>query len=298
MFVFQEPMKGMTMMNVDRRGFLLGSTAMAAMAAMPSLAADPSKSIRLAAQMYSVRGIIKDKHGFLAMLRLMKDFGYSGVEFAGTWCDADEIKKTLADLGLVCAGAHCGLAHCRADTMAKTCELNLTYGNSFLVMPFAQPPKDCTDLKGWWKKLGADLSAGAEVAKRHGCTLAYHNHGHEFTQKIDGVPIWDLIFTDASDALKIQFDIGHLVGAGESAAKWFSRYPDRVVTIHAKNVCVPDAKLRPEAGQRGIDWPEVFELTQRNATQWYIVEAEPRPCDTQKMKYGADFFRKNAPFIG
>ena len=209
-----------------------------------------------------------------------------------------ELKARLADLGLACAGAHCGLGQCQAETIARTCAYNLAYGNDRLVMPWAQPPKDCPDEKGWWKRLGADLSAGAEVARRNGCTLAYHNHGHEFTRKIDGVRVWDLIMADASDDLKIQFDVGHLAHAGERAADWFGRYPRRVVSIHAKDVCVPQAPLRPAPGAKGIDWPEMFTLTQANAVGWYIVEAEANPSDTMKMKYGADFFRREAPFLG
>ena len=113
-----------------------------------------------------------------------------------------------------------------------------------------------------------------------------------------GVRVWDLIMADASDDLKIQFDVGHLAHAGERAADWFGRYPRRVVSIHAKDVCVPQAPLRPAPGAKGIDWPEMFALTQANAVGWYIVEAEANPSDTMKMKYGADFFRREAPFLG
>lgn len=281
----------------SRRGFLGAAAACAAGLALPAGAQAPKK-IRLAAQLYSLRGIVRDVHGFYAMLRLLKAFDYSGVEFAGVWGTPQELKARLADLGLACAGAHCGLGQCQAETIARTCAYNLAYGNDRLVMPWAQPPKDCPDEKGWWKRLGADLSAGAEVARRNGCTLAYHNHGHEFTRKIDGVRVWDLIMADASDDLKIQFDVGHLAHAGERAADWFGRYPRRVVSIHAKDVCVPQAPLRPAPGEKGIDWPEMFALTQANAVGWYIVEAEANPSDTMKMKYGADFFRREAPFLG
>ena len=198
---------------LSRRGFLGAAAACAAGLALPAGAQAPKK-IRLAAQLYSLRGIVRDVHGFYAMLRLLKAFGYSGVEFAGVWGTPQELKARLADLGLACAGAHCGLGQCQAETIARTCAYNLAYGNDRLVMPWAQPPKDCPDEKGWWKRLGADLSAGAEVARRNGCTLAYHNHGHEFTRKIDGVRVWDLIMADASDDLKIQFDVGHLAHAG------------------------------------------------------------------------------------
>lgn len=282
---------------MNRREFIGGAAAFAAMGAAGTALADGERKIGLAAQMYSLRGIVRDQHGLYAMLRLMKDFGYSGAEICGVWGPAKDLGKYMSDIGLKCAGAHMGLGNCLKGSMAKTCEQCREYGATDIVMPWAQPPKDCADEKGWWKKLGADLSAGAEVAKRCGCTLAYHNHGHEFTKKIDGVKVWDLIMSDASEDLKIQFDVGHLARTGEKARAWFGRYADRVVSIHAKDVCTPNAALKPAEGQRGIDWPEMFELTQASATRWYIVEAEANPADTQKMTYGADFLRKHAPFL-
>lgn len=285
-------------MELNRKEFILAALAAGLVPTGFGESAGSNRKIRLAAQMYSLRGIVKDPHGFFAMLRLMKDFGYAGAEFAGVWGNPKDVKKFMSDIGLACAGAHTGLGQCLASTMAKTCEYNLSYGNDKIVMPWAQPPKDCADEKGWWKKLGADLSAGAEVAKTCGCHLAYHNHGHEFTKKVDGVLVWDLIMSDASPDLEVQFDVGHLANAGEDAAEWFARYPKSVRTIHAKNVCLPAPELKPAAGKRGIDWPQMFELTKSNITEWYIVEAEANPADTMKMKHGADFLRKAAPFLG
>ena len=223
----------------------------------------------------------------------MKKFGYDGVEFAGYRVDPKELRKHLDDLGLVCASAHEGLENCRVDKIRATCEKNLACGNVNLVMPWAPVPDDCQDKVGWLKKLGADLSASAEIAKRYGCHLAYHNHSHEFTKKIDGVSYWDIMMSEASSDLEVQFDLGHFVKAGEDLRRWFGRYPKSVRTIHAKNICLADAKLRPEPGETGIDWPEVFALAEANITEWYIVEAENNPADTQKMKYGVDFLRKH-----
>ena len=275
---------------MTRREFIF---TVAAAGLVPPILGANKAGVRIAAQMFSLRDIIwMDEHGFLAMIGLMKKFGYDGVEFAGVKVDPKELKKYMDDIGIVCASAHEGLADCLKDKIAETCEKNLDYGNRNLVMPWAPVPEDCKDKVGWLKKLGADLSDGAAVAKRYGCHLAYHNHGHEFTEKIGGVSYWDIIMSDATSDLEVQFDLGHLVRAGEDPKKWFARYPKSVRTVHAKNICVPDAKLRLANGEAGIDWPEIFDLTERNITEWYIVEAESNPADTQKMKYGVDFLRR------
>ena len=80
----------------SRRGFLGAAAACAVGLALPAGAQAPKK-IRLAAQLYSLRGIVRDVHGFYAMLRLLKAFGYSGVEFAGVWGTPQELKARLAD---------------------------------------------------------------------------------------------------------------------------------------------------------------------------------------------------------
>ncbi len=271
---------------MNRREFLASAAALAAMGSVRGVfAAEAKGKIKLAAQMYSVRGIIDDGDSFRTMLKLMKKFGYQGVELCGSWMPSKDLKKFLADNGIGIAGCHVGLGQCMPQTIAKTCEGVLAYGNDKIVMPWAQPPKGCADEKGFWRKLGDDMSAAAEVAKKNGVHLLYHNHGHEFTKKIDGQTLWDFMFKNSSSALEFQLDVGHLALAKADTRKVFSDYHGRIRTIHAK----------PFVDK--VNWPEVNELCQNDITEWYIVEAEANPCDTQKMKTGADIIRKNCPFL-
>lgn len=204
------------------------------------------KKMRIAAQMFSLRDIVwMDEHGFLAMIGLMKKFGYDGVEFAGVKVDPKELKKYMDDIGIVCASAHEGLDNCLKDKIAETCEKNLSYGNRNLVMPWAPIPENCKDKVGWLKKLGADLSDGAAVAKRYGCHLAYHNHGHEFTEKIGGVSYWDIIMSDATSDLECSSTSGTSCGRGRirrnglrGIRRAFGRCMQRTSASPMRN-CVP-----------------------------------------------------------
>ena len=282
---------------MERRAFLTAASALAACAAIPAMASEGRK-IRLAAQMYSLRDITKDVHGLYAMLRLMREFGYTGVELTDVKGPPEALKKFMDDIGLACAGVHLWYDACLPKEMERTCARCRAYGVTNLVMPCAFPPKGCADEKGWWKRLGADLSASAEIARRNGCTLAYHNHGHEFTKTVGGEKVWNLIQSEATDDLKLQLDLAHLLNAGVDIPAWIARYPNRVVSLHAGGVCSPWSRPRPEPGKRGIDWTKVFDAARANAVEWVIVEDFGDAADTLKMKRGADFLRKCAPFLG
>lgn len=272
---------------MNRREFIAAAAAFAAVGAKGEEAVQAGgRRIRLAAQMYSVRGVIDDAEGFRTMLRLMKKFGYDGVELCGSWMGAKELKEFLDRLGLACAGAHVGLAACLPAAVSKTCDDALACGNDKIVMPWAEPPKDCQDVEGFWRRLGEDLSKSAEIAKARGVHLLYHNHGHEFTRRIGERTLWDLMFAESSPALEFQIDVGHLALAGVNATRFFARYPDRIRTIHAKPFV------------ERVDWREIGEVTRRNVTEWYVVEAEADPWDTGKMKRGADIVRAKCPFLG
>lgn len=271
---------------MNRREFLTSAAALAAIGSVRGTFAAAAKGkVRLAAQMYSVRGIIDSGESFRTMLKLMKKFGYDGVELCGSWMPAKDLKKFLDGIGLAVAGSHCGLGQCMPATIGKTCDDALAYGNDKIVMPWAQPPKGCADEKGFWRKLGDDLSAAAEVAKKHGVHLLYHNHGHEFTKKIEGKTLWDFMFENSSPALEFQIDVGHVALAKADAKKLFADYHGRIRTIHAKPFV------------EKVNWSEINELCLNDITEWYVVEAEANPCDTQKMKTGADIIRKNCPFL-
>ncbi len=73
-------------MNFSRRDFL-GFSAMAGAAfALPgccSRCCCGGKGARSSVQLYSVRGLMKDKAAFADTLKLMADIGYPAVEFAG-----------------------------------------------------------------------------------------------------------------------------------------------------------------------------------------------------------------------
>ena len=280
-------------MQMNRRMFLKGALAAGAVSALPSFAADKPVS-KVAVQLYSVRGLMKSKDDFRNTLKGLRDIGFAGVEFAGYGgFSAAELKSMLDDLGLGRAGSHIGMDALRPDKINATVDFNLAYGNRYLMVPWMNSPRDCQDRKGFWKKLADDLSVAAETAKKSGCFVGYHNHQHEFRDKIDGVTPFQIVFDNASPLVCMQADVGHMVSAGEDPVAWFKRYGTRARTMHAKEVYGGNSGATGVLGQpgkaKGVDWPALYKATDAVNLDWYIVECESDPKTLEHVKASWQF---------
>ena len=283
-------------MPLTRRAFLQSSFALAATAGFAGCACPfGGRKTQVALQLYSVRGLMKDKDGFRKTLKAVRDIGYAGVEFAGYGgFTAPELKQMLDDLGLQRAGTHLGLNALLPNEIQKTLDFNLAYGNRYLMVPWANAPKDCKDRAGYWKKLADDLSAAAETAAKSGSFVGYHNHQHEFRDKIAGVAPFQILFDRASPRVCMQLDVGHVVSAGEDPVAWFTRYPVRSRTMHAKEVYGKGGAtgvLGQPGTAKGVDWPALYKATDAEKVDWYIVECESNPNTLEHVKASFDFLR-------
>ena len=213
-------------MQLNRRGFLC-SLAAAGVSGCCCLHGKDERT-RVALQLYSVRGLMKEREGFRRTLKAVRDIGYEGVEFAGYGgFQSREIKEMLDNLGLGRAGTHIGIESLHPDRIQETIDFNLGYGNRMLTVSWAHEPKGCRDRVGYWKKLAEDLSTAADMARASGCMVGYHNHQHEFRDKVNGVPVFQLLFDNTSPLVRLQADVGHMVSAGVDPVTWLRRYPGR-----------------------------------------------------------------------
>ena len=280
-------------MQMNRRAFLEGALAAGAVSALPSFAADKPVT-KVAVQLYSVRDLMKSKDGFRSALKGVRDIGYAGVEFAGYGgFSAAELKSMLDDLGLGRAGTHVGMEALRPDKINATIDFSRGFGNRYIIVSWMKPSNDCKDLKGFWKKLADDLSVAAETAKKSGCLVGYHNHQHEFRDKVDGVPPFQIVFDNASPLVCMQADVGHMVSAGEDPVAWVKKYGSRARTLHAKEVYGGDSGAIGVLGQpgkaKGVDWPALYKVTDALKFEWYVVECENDPNTFARVKASWQF---------
>jgi sugar phosphate isomerase/epimerase len=235
-------------MQTSRRTFLKNSAL--AIAGTTAFARGVSAADReqemLGIQLYSVRvDMTKDP---LATLKKIADIGYKNVEHAN-YIDrkfygqsAAEFKKTLDDLGLKMPSGHTvmGKQHWDeskndfTDAWKYTIEDAAAVGQIFVISPWLDESlrSNMDDFKRYmdvFNKCG-------ELCKKSGMKFGYHNHNFEFSTKIDGRRLYDLILENTNPELVIQqMDMGNMYGAGGRALELIKQYPGRFAAMHVKD---------------------------------------------------------------
>ena len=294
-------------MNISRRSFLESLAAVAAFAAAPGCmtcnAASAKNPLgRPALQLYSIRKYIQNV-GLEKALADVRAIGYEAVEFAGYYnFSAKQLKKMLADNGLVACGTHLPRAKFGPKEFAKTCEFERGYGNTFLCCPGGGnfPGKKEKFGEDFMKMLVDYYNKAAENCAKFDCKVGLHNHTKEFELKLpDGTTYWDYFFSKTDKRVLMEQDVGWTTCAGEDPCAQFVKYPGRSLTIHAKEngmgkgVKKFDAILgQPgQPGAKGVEWDRLFKATDADKVKWYVVECEKHEDSLTAVKASFEFLK-------
>ena len=302
-------------MQMNRRAFLGTTFAAGAAAAMRGFGACScgcgcgcgcGKPTQVAVQLYSIRKYI-DKVGLAQALKDVAKIGYKGVEFAGYYGnDAKTLKKMLDDAGLVACGTHVGRGEFSPEKVKATCEFNLAYGNNLIICPGGGNfPGKKENLDDFMKMLVDYYNTAAETAAKFGCKVGLHNHKGEFERKLsNGQTYWDYFFSNTSESVCMEQDVGWTTAAGCNPCIQYTKYPHRSPTLHAKEngmgkgVKKFDAILgKPGCDENGklcatpVPWDELFPVTDADGVKWYVVECEKHEDTFDAIKPSFDFLR-------
>jgi len=279
-------------MNISRRTFLKSSALTVATAgafAKPILAAKKPTDI-LAVQLYCVREEMqKDPLGTLKALAAM---GYKNVEHANYvnrkfyGYTAKEFKKVLKDLGLKMPSGHTVMGKNHWDFAKKeftdawkyTIEDAAVMGQEFVVSPWLDESLRNTydDFVGFMEV----FNKSGELCQKSGMKFGYHNHDFEFSQKLNGELVFDLIMqkTDA-DKVVLQLDMGNMYIAGAKAADIVNKYPGRFENIHVKDMIKSESEHGGFEscilGKGLVGTKEVTDLSKaKGGTRVFVIEQE------------------------
>jgi len=209
-------------------------------------------------QLYSLKDVIGDD--FAAVLRRVKEIGYTGVEFAGGFYggyEAAELKALLAEIGLEPLSSHIMTAQIPGQ-IAYAKELGIKY----LIDPMApiNTYEDAIEAAGKFNEAGK-LCADA------GISFGYHNHRHEFLPGKDGYLLETVILNTDPKLVCFQLDVGWAACSGADSVALINKYPGRFKLIHLKECShvagpepMPDfTKIPRDENGRPIIPPEVLE---------------------------------------
>lgn len=279
-------------MPVSRRTFLKNSSLAIAGSSLFSsqLFAGTAAKELVGIQLYSVRDEMrKDPAG---TLKALASYGYKYVEHANYvnrkfyGYSAADFKKLLSDLGMQMPSGHTVLGKAHWDESTKdftdlwkyTVEDAAIAGQQYVISPSldASYRKTADDLKRFMEV----FNKSGELCNKSGMKFGYHNHDFEFSEKLDGVTVYDIIMQN-TDPKKVaqQLDTGNLYNGGAKAIDIVRQYPGRFELMHVKDeIKATSGNERYESTILGagiVNVKEVIDLGRKSGgTTHFIIEQE------------------------
>jgi sugar phosphate isomerase/epimerase len=241
-------------------------------------------------QLYSVRDEMKSDP--LGTLKQLSAMGYKHVEHAN-YVDrkfygygAKEFKKILSDLGMDMPSGHTVLGGKHWDATKKdftdlwryTVEDAAIAGQQFVISPSLEKEywKTADDLKRFMDV----FNKSGELCNKSGMKFGYHNHAFEFSEKLDGKVVYDIMLESTDPKLVIQqLDIGNLYNGGAKAIDIVTKFPGRFQSMHVKDeITSSEGKEKYEStvlGKGIVNVKEVIDLGKKSGgTIHFIIEQE------------------------
>jgi sugar phosphate isomerase/epimerase len=281
---------------INRRNFLKASLAVAGGFAGGSLLSScgggssaPKKVIGL--QLYSLRDDIKEL-GIRKVLEIVAKMGYTNLEAAG-YSDGKlydvnpaELKKIVSDLGMKLSSSHLsrGISDNHDADMAwwqTALDAHVAAGMTYMIMPSSPLRGEGATIDNV-KRYGEYFNEIGQLTLGASIKFGYHNHNFEFENKIDDVPVYDLLVENTSpDHVLFQNDVYWTQRGGYNPVDYLKKYPKRIQVLHIKD--------ETAIGASGtMDFKAIFEQAYANGIikDWYVeVERydEPTPEEAQKI---------------
>jgi len=241
-------------------------------------------------QLYSVRDdMMRDP---LETLTELAKMGYIYVEHAN-YIDrkfygysAAEFRKVLDSLGLKMISGHTvmGINHWDestkdfSDSWKYTVEDAAILGQKWVVSPWMDVKMRSTydDFKHYMDI----FNKSGELCQQSGMKFGYHNHAFEFSEKLNGEKIFDIMMKSMQQNLvALQLDIGNLYNGGAVALDVMNQYPGRFEIIHVKDEIAGGAGeekyVSTILGKGIVSAQKVVELAAKiGGTNCFIIEQE------------------------
>lgn len=254
----------------------------------------------VAVQLYSVRDEMEKD--FYGTIKLMKEIGYDGIEFAGLFGeDPEKIKAFCDEIGIVPISAHVPYYDMLENPEAVLSDY-AKIGCKYVAVPYLT--EECRPGTDGFAATVEGIRKIAEAAKALGIQLLYHNHDFEFVKIGDDYALDVLYSSIPADLLKTEIDTCWVNVAGVSPAEYIEKYSDRAPVVHLKDfkksgdnlgklydlIGIDDEAEAEEeedtfsfmpVGHGVQDMPEILAACENAGAQWVVVEQDsPAKDDT------------------
>ena len=234
-------------------------------------------------QLYSSRNFppMGDTLKMLARLGYGQVEGYGGL-FANPVAVA-ELLSQLAETGLAMKTAHISLDMVQNDPKTVL-QIARDFQMEAIFVPHLSAEERPDDGAGW-ARFGRDL---AEIGKPYldaGLKFGWHNHDFEMADLGGDDRPLDLIM-QGSDDLSLELDIAWVEVAGQDAITWISKYSDRLVAAHIKDIA-PKGECTDEDGWADVghgvmDWAAIMGALEQTKAKFFVMEHD-NPNDHERF---------------
>ncbi|MDR1339741.1 MAG: sugar phosphate isomerase/epimerase [Prevotellaceae bacterium] len=247
-------------------------------------------------QLYSLRDDINDI-GIQKVLEAVAKMGYVNLETAGYGngkiyrTDPTEFKKMVDDLGMKVTSAHLGRN--KSDNhdadmswWNEAVDAHSAAGMKYMIMPGSPLSGEGATLDNI-KRYGEYFNEIGLATAAAGIKFGYHNHDFEFKNKVNGVPVYDLLVENTSpDHVLFQNDVYWTQKGGYDPVAYMKKYPKRIQVLHIKD--------EQEIGVSGeMDFKTIFETAYANGIKDWYVEVERYIATPQEdVKRSYDYLNK------
>ncbi|MBO9475222.1 sugar phosphate isomerase/epimerase [Shimia sp. R10_1] len=223
--------------------------------------------MRVSAQLYTVRDVGTLQH----QLTTARGCGYRDIETIGFHdLSPHRLAAQVRQSGLTLRSAHFDWADFE-ERLDDIVSLTVLLDCKTVVMPWLAPEQRPTTAEGW-QLLADQMAIWADRLAALDIRFAYHNHDFDLQGDFGSTPLDQIL---SHSGVYWQPDIGWLAVAVADPLAWITRYADKIVSVHAKDVDpqggVGDARWR-DIGQGVVDWPSVLNALSNTPCRDLFVE--------------------------
>ena len=265
----------------SRRSFIAhAGIASAAVLLAPELLTAQSKH-NVGLQLYTLRDLLPK--GVKTVIPKVAKAGYKEVETFGYskkdgyWgLDAKAFSALLKANGLSTPSGHYDMneffVNGKMDDFNSYIDAAHATGQSYIVVPSIDG--DILKSKSDFQKVAANLNKAAEICKKAGLMLGYHNHNFEW-KPIDGTTFYDTILAETDPKLvHMEMDIFWVVRAGQDPIKILEKHKGRYALAHVKDRDKTKTDINTEIGKGSIDFKTIVPIARAAGVKHFIMEQE------------------------
>lgn len=185
----------------------------------------PSPSV----QLYTVRDAISaDLQGAVARVA---EIGFTKVEPYAFVERADEFATAFAASGVTAPSGHAPVID--SDDPARTFDAARQLGIETVIDPFI--PSDRWQTADDARRIADRVNELSAQAREAGLRFGYHNHQWEFTNTVDGRPVYELFVEHLAPEVVLEVDTFWATVGGQDTPSVLRTLGDRVQFIHVKD---------------------------------------------------------------